>query len=203
MTKICTKCKHILDIKSFNVRSSSIDGLSAWCRMCLKEYATIYRQTHKESAKQWRTNNKVKMAEYNKEYSRNNRTVINKRHSEWMKQNKDKLNLKRRIRMASNPQSKIAQLLRTRLRSALRAQNATKNSSAVDNLGCSIEEFKKYLENLFVDGMSWDNHGEWHIDHIKPLDSFNLVNSLEQKLACHYTNLQPLWAIDNLKKWTK
>lgn len=75
-----------------------------------------------------------------------------------------------------------------------------RNGSAVRDLGCSIPEFKTYIENKFVDGMSWDNHGEWHLDHIKPLASFDLTDRSQLLIACHYTNYQPLWAIDNLKK---
>lgn len=91
-------------------------------------------------------------------------------------------------------------LLRTRLRTALSGNY--KSGSAIRNLGCSLEEFKKHIESKFKPGMNWDNHGQygWHIDHIKPLSSFNLndVNQLNE--ACHFTNLQPLWAKDNLVK---
>jgi hypothetical protein len=69
-------------------------------------------------------------------------------------------------------------------------------------LGCSIPELKTYLESKFQEGMSWENWGiyGWHIDHIIPLDAFNLTNREEFLKACHYTNLQPLWAEENLKK---
>jgi len=93
---------------------------------------------------------------------------------------------------------KLAALLRSRLRNAIK--NQQKSGSAVDDLGCSIEELVVYLENLFTEGMTWDNHGEWHIDHIKPLAKFNLTNRRELLKACNYSNLQPLWAKDNLSK---
>lgn len=70
-------------------------------------------------------------------------------------------------------------------------------------LGCTISQFKKYLEAQFQLGMGWDNYGEWHIDHIIPLSKFNLSNPDSQKIACHFSNLQPLWAVDNLKKGNK
>lgn len=74
--------------------------------------------------------------------------------------------------------------------------------SAVKDLGCSIEDFKKHLESLWQPGMSWCNYGlrGWHIDHVIPISSFDLVIKQEQLKACHYTNLQPLWAKDNLSK---
>lgn len=78
-----------------------------------------------------------------------------------------------------------------------------KVGSAIKDLGCSVEFFKKYLESLFLEGMSWDNYGEWHIDHKIPLSSFNLLDHKELSKACYYTNLQPLWAIDNLMKADK
>jgi hypothetical protein len=60
--------------------------------------------------------------------------------------------------------------------------------------------FKLHIEQQFVDGMTWDNWGEWHLDHIRPLASFNLVDRDQFLTACHYSNYQPLWATDNLIK---
>jgi len=67
----------------------------------------------------------------------------------------------------------------------------------------SIEGLKNILESKFQSGMNWENYGEWHIDHIRPLSSFDLTNPTELKLACHYSNLQPLWAYDNLSNSDK
>ena len=74
--------------------------------------------------------------------------------------------------------------------------------SAVRDLGCTIEELKLYLAAKFQPGMSWENwsFAGWHIDHIRPLASFDLTDSAQFKLAVHYTNLQPLWAKDNFSK---
>jgi hypothetical protein len=72
-------------------------------------------------------------------------------------------------------------------------------------VGYDVIELKRHLEEQFVDGMSWENYGEWHIDHIKPLSSFNItdINSDEFKKCWSLSNLQPLWAKDNLKKYNK
>jgi AraC-like DNA-binding protein len=80
-----------------------------------------------------------------------------------------------------------------------------KSGSTIRDLGCSIVELKRHLEDQFDDNMSWDNYGldGWHIDHIVPLASFNLTDEDQFKKACHYTNLQPLWAKDNLSKGSK
>ena len=66
---------------------------------------------------------------------------------------------------------------------------------------CSTDELNKHLESLFQQGMSWDNYGEWHIDHIRPCASFDLTDFEQQKQCFHYSNLQPLWAADNFAKW--
>ena len=88
--------------------------------------------------------------------------------------------------------------LRTRLWQALK--NNQKTGSAVRDLGCSLEELKSHLEYQFQEGMSWDNQGEWHVDHKRPLVSFDLTDRRQLLEACHYTNLQPLWAEENLSK---
>jgi hypothetical protein len=94
--------------------------------------------------------------------------------------------------------SKIKRNLRSRLNKAIHGKYKT--GSAVEDLGCSIIEFISHIELKFSPQMTWANYGEWQIDHIVPLCQFNLQNELELKKACHYTNLQPLWSADNLKK---
>ncbi len=102
-------------------------------------------------------------------------------------------------------EQKTRRILRTRLYLALRSQGLrkSKENSAVRDLGCTIPEFRAHMEEQFSPGMSWDNHGQWHIDHIRPLSSFDLRDPDQIRSACHYSNLQPLWATDNLKKGAK
>ena len=100
--------------------------------------------------------------------------------------------------MSCSPNTAIAHRLRNRLKEALK--DITKSASITGLIGCTIEECRQHLENQFESGMSWDNHGEWHIDHRRPCASFDLVNEEEQRMCFHYTNLQPLWATDNLSK---
>ncbi len=107
-------------------------------------------------------------------------------------------------RYNSNPTNrKISRNLRSRLNKAIKYN--WKVGSAVNDLGCSIKELKKYLETQFKQDMSWGNYGlkGWHIDHIRPLCSFDLSDIKQFKKACHYTNLQPLWWHDNLSKRRK
>jgi hypothetical protein len=99
-----------------------------------------------------------------------------------------------------DPQGYIASRLRIRIRGALTRQSATKEVDTFELIGCSIEEFRVYFEAMFSDGMDWDNISEWHIDHRRPCASFDLTNEEEQRICFHYTNLQPLWAEENLSK---
>ena len=84
-------------------------------------------------------------------------------------------------------------------------KNKNKSGSAVRDLGCTIDEFKVYIEKHFDKGMSWSNWSTkgWHIDHKKPISSFDLTDRDQIIKAVHYTNLQPLWAKDNHKKHAK
>jgi acetyl/propionyl-CoA carboxylase alpha subunit len=143
----------------------------------IKVQTKAYREVNKEKIKNWRVNNKDKIKVYNKEYES-----------------------KRRI---LDPVFKLNRNLRIRLNTALK--NNYKSGSAVRDLGCTIEELKVYLESKFQPGMTWSNYGMygWHIDHIKPLSSFDLSDRNQFLEACHYTNLQPLWAQDNLTKSNK
>jgi len=75
-----------------------------------------------------------------------------------------------------------------------------KSASTVALLGCTIPELKSHLESLFALGMTWDNRGQWHIDHIRPCASFDLTDPLQQRQCFNFRNLQPLWAIDNYRK---
>lgn len=98
---------------------------------------------------------------------------------------------------------KLANNLRTRLNAAIR--NGAKSGSAIRDLGCTIEELIVHLEKLFLPGMTWSNWAlkGWHIDHIKPLASFNLMDKEQFLQACHYTNLQSLWVEEHKNKTKK
>lgn len=108
-----------------------------------------------------------------------------------------------KLKAKTDLEYKLTKKVRDRFKKALKGNY--KRGSAIKNLGCSINFLVKYLEERFSAGMSWDNYGRygWHIDHIKPLSSFDLTDTAQIDLACHYTNLQPLWASDNLKKSNK
>jgi hypothetical protein len=101
-------------------------------------------------------------------------------------------------RYYSDTNFRLVYLLRGRIRTAIK--KGCKSAQTMELLGCSIEEVKSHLESQFTEGMTWDNHGEWHIDHIIPCASFDLTDPEQQKKCFHYTNLQPLWASENISK---
>jgi hypothetical protein len=132
--------------------------------------------------------------DYYREYVKNNPEKIKeikKRHQpkatkNYLQRRKDDVNFK------------LVTLLRTRLNRALKKN--WKVGSSIKDLGCTIEELKVHLEAQFKPGMSWSNHGEWHIDHIVPLASVNLSDREDFLKVCNYKNLQPLWARENILK---
>ena len=102
-----------------------------------------------------------------------------------------------------DPEFRMLENLRTRLWYAL--NGAYKADTTKKLIGCTTKKLKVHLEKQFTDGMSWDNYGKhgWHIDHIIPCASFDMLDPEQQKKCFHYTNLQPLWAKDNLQKGDK
>ena len=147
------------------------------CVECDKKVSSEWKKNHPESnrkkAKRWRDNNPEKTKEIN--------------YKSYLKCLKD------------NTEYKLAHNLRRRLYAAIRKNYKT--GSAVRDMGCSVEEFKLYLENKFEIGMSWENYGkEWQIDHIIPLAIFNLNDRCELLKPCHFTNMQPLFKKDHLHK---
>lgn len=167
----------------------------------IKETTKKYTEKNKERIaakdREYYEKNKAKLREYSREYYLKNREAI----LEKKRSNQEKYKVALRISYNTNPQVKISYLLRNRIKKALKGRD--KSCSTRELLGCSFDEAKLYLEKQFKKGMTWENHGEWHIDHVLPLSSFNLEDTVQQKLACHYTNLQPLWAKENLQKSAK
>lgn len=173
----------------------------------------------KEYLKEYRSENKAKVRAANANWRAKNRERIREIQHQYYLENKDKwqgykeepsaVNARYVERYKSDKNFKLKANLRNRLRMALKTK--AKVGSAVDLLGCSIEQAVAYLESKFYshpitgEPMSWTNHTRlgWHIDHILPLDDFNLEDSKELAKACHYTNLQPLWAAQNAHKSNK
>lgn len=186
--KKCYRCKTEKDINNFHKNNDRKDGKSGICKECCKEYNKEYREKNKD-----------KLIEYLKIYRNNNE---NKQHRREYQRSRIKKVLEyEKNKRKNNVIFRLKCTLRKRLHKALRGKY--KNGSAIKDMGCSLQELKNHLENRFIDGMNWSNHGQWHIDHIIPLYSFDLTDREQLLKACNYKNLQPLWAKDNLSKGHK
>ena len=172
--KICNKCNVFKSLGQYYRNKNEKDGRQYTCKSCCSEYQ---REYHKLNSKDL----KKKRAKY-----RNSRSYL------------DSIARYTKRRRQEDPLFKAKQNLRKRINDAYKASFWTKKSRNQQVLGCDYDTAFKHIESQFKDGMTWDNYGEWHIDHIVPLCSANSVFELE--ILCHYTNLQPLWAAENISK---
>lgn len=108
----------------------------------------------------------------------------------------------RNAKFASDIQYRLRMVCKNRIWWALRGV-ADKSAKTETLIGCTMLELKTHLERQFTEGMSWDNYGKWHIDHIIPCAAFDLTDPVQQRQCFHYSNLQPLWAADNFSKGKK
>ena len=201
------------------------------CKERQKKYTLQNKEKRKKYLKNWRLKNsgynkkynienkekiKKKRREYdlkevNRERKNKKRREYNlipennekkkKRSKEWRLKHKERISKEKRIRRIFDHNYRIKCCLRGRIRNAMKGKS--KSAGTMELLGCSIEELWSHFESKFEPGMTKQNHGEWHIDHIKPCDSFNLTDPAQQRECFHYTNLQPLWAFDNISKGNK
>jgi hypothetical protein len=141
--------------------------------------------------------NREKLLDYKKNYDKTHQ----QKNIEYRISYKIKRNQRYNNRRKIDINFKIRGNLKHRIWLSLKGFNKSKTTTKL--LGCSIEHLKQHLEKQFNNGMSWLNYGKWHIDHIKPCASFDLSKTKEQKKCFHYSNLQPLWAKDNLSKSDK
>lgn len=194
--KNCSACKDWKPLEKYNKCSRHWDGLKVTCMDCFSQY---------------RANTKDRMTEYNKRYWIETKEQQSEKHKQWARNNRDHINEYGRKykkiweaeQRATNPRFKLLKNLRSRLWHAVRDQNATKQNNTLELTGCTISFLKKYLESKFKDNMSWENYGEWHVDHIKPCSKYDLTKEKEQYKCFHYTNLQPLWGSENCSKGSK
>jgi hypothetical protein len=193
--KICTKCnnQYLLNSEYFYKDSCQKDGFSCRCKQCINEYKAKYNKT--DQCKQ----NRKQIASYKRQCHKKNKKqyplkqkqyAIKKKQSGYFKSERYKNNRK-----------KIAHIeaMRKLIRRAILHKSYGKRTEQV--LGYSYIKFKQRIETNFKDGMSWDNHGLWHVDHKKPVSLFK--KGTPAKTINALCNLQPLWAKDNLKKSNK
>ena len=167
-----------------------------------KAYSKANPEKIAAQQKAYQEANREEVAARKKAYYEANREQELARKKVYYEANSKKVIARAMAYVANNPQAKTATNLRNRIGDALRKASATKSARTLELLGASIEEVRAHLEAQFKLGMSWDNWSfeGWHIDHIKPCASFDLTDPEQQKACFHYSNLQPLWAKDNLSK---
>ena len=168
-----------------------------------REYMRKWNKSAKAIAckKRWQGKNPGRNNEWRRKNPELARAYSRGYFKKWRKNNAKRCSwvkgwLKKQLSTKTNYH--VSQRLRTRVYQALKEQCKIGRFSEL--LGCSIPELRLHLESQFKSGMSWDNYGTWHIDHIRPCASFDLLKPEEQRSCFHFTNLQPLWARDNLKK---
>jgi hypothetical protein len=160
------------------------------------------REAHlQKDRERWNGERRDKSLDRLKERYRNNKEECKKATQEYRAKNKEKRKAHENARWKYDLSYHLIKKVRNRTYDAL--QGNAKADRVINMLGCNVETLKKHLESKFKKGMSWENKGEWHIDHIIPCASFDLTDPEQQKVCFHYTNLQPLWAKENITKQDK
>lgn len=230
--KQCTKCKEIKPYSEFSKNKRYKCGLNSWCKKCMYDWRinnaekikirmTRYREENldkiRESERKWRKNNVEKKKEDDKKWQQNNPEKVREANKRWRLSHPDKV---REIRLNWNKrnknklkqytatvESKIEKRLSRRLSKQIwqSLKDGKGKKHWEDLVGYSLKDLSKHLEKLFKKGMSWNNYGKWHIDHIIPISffQFNSFNDWEFKYCWSLNNLQPLWAEENIRKYNK
>ena len=205
-TKECRVCGTVKPISEFHKSCSR-------CKPCIRQYNRErlandpeLRERRNRRARERYANDpeyRERINRQQREWVAENRERHKQRHREWIAENREEINRHLRERHANDPQYKLGQTLRGRIRDAIKNQRTAKATSSLELLGVDdISIVIEHLEQQFQPGMTWENHGPrgWHIDHIRPCASFDLTDPEQQRACFHYTNLQPLWAEENLSK---
>jgi len=212
--KRCNKCNEIKTAEEFHKCESGLYGVRGTCKSCILIRAKTWYQKLTDEERQernrkarprnnrWRRNwSEEKKARIAKQLSQKRLKKLRSMSEEELQELRRK-NTERHKKYRSTTNGKIAHNLRVRLKEVLRGR--IKAGRSVELLGCSVSFFKEYLERQFRKEMNWSNYGEeWAIDHIQPLSSFDLSNLEQQKIAFHYTNMQPLSKKENNQKFVK
>jgi hypothetical protein len=222
-TKVCKTCKLEKDTVYFSKNKNSKDNLQPSCKKCMVVSANLWKLNNPEKVKinkvnyykkhsvenkeeikkyasEWRYNNRHKKSEYNKKWVEKN---INYQ-KEYREVNKEHISKKYIERLEKDFVFKYSHNIRNLIRGSFKrgCKGVYKKGLKTESiLGCSIDFFIEYISNKFKKGMTLQNHGEWHLDHIIPVSS--ATNEDELIKLNHYTNFQPLWSKDNLKKGSK
>jgi hypothetical protein len=202
-TKICSKCKIEKTLLEFRKDKSKKDGFYPSCKKCFQLLREQRKEFYLLSSKNWYNLNREHSNKKSNEWIKNNPEKYKKILSNWESKNRKYRNTYSVERRKNNKLTQLSENSRTRIRCFLKKTNIRKTSSTFEMIGCTPQFLKEHLEKQFKDGMNWENYGlyGWHIDHIIPLSSAEDEDGVYK--LCHYTNLQPLWAKENLSKGSK
>jgi hypothetical protein len=199
--KKCSKCEEVKSYEFFSKNKAHKDGFQYQCKICFKVQKKEHYKNNKERlnklTKQYYQNNKEKIKKHAREYYKNN--IEYKK--EYRIKNKEKINSYTKYRRKNDYLFKLKGNILSLIYQSIKSKGYSKKSKTYQILGCTSIEFKLYIEKQFTKGMNWENQGQWHFDHIYPI---SLAKDEDEVIKLnHYTNFQPLWAIDNIKKGNK
>lgn len=191
--KVCTKCKETKDISSFSLKRTSKDGRDSICRSCRSEYSKAYYKKNRES-----------IIKRTRAYRKENPEIQKAAKRRWISKNRDAHLKYRRDWHSRKYESSIEYRLNFVLRGALRrTMDAAKRNNKVvtsTSLPYTPEMLRQRLEMNFKPGMTWDNYGEWHVDHRVPVARLIRRGVKDASQINCLANLEPLWAEDNYRK---
>lgn len=184
--KVCSRCSQEKLLSEYHKHRTHLYGVQKTCKDCRKSQYMQKREHVLHYQRKYRKNNKERIDQYKQKKKKK----LMAQHSAYTK---NKYLIDSLYRIKHN--------VRTRIYGALKRKGWSKVGKSSLLLGCTYEQLQAHLESMFKEGMTWKNKGSWHIDHIIPLASAKTEEEIYR--LCHYTNLQPLWAKDNLSKGAK
>lgn len=195
--------------KMFNYHKSIINRTLKENGVTLDKYGRKFLGGKKVSNAKYYKKNKEKILDRVSKWSKENKDLLRLYHAKWREKNRCKLNEQKnnyeKNKKKSDPIYKLSSYIRTAIHTCLKERNINKYKKTFELLPYSLDELITHLEKQFADGMSWDNYGKWHVDHIIPISKFNITSVNDESfLECwSLNNLRPLWAKDNLSKNNK
>lgn len=220
MSKICKRCKIEKDLSDFHNHRNKPDGKAIYCIPCNR---SMMKRKTPEQQKKYDLNSRLRHPEKRKQiwanyYAKNKERLLEKNKTANMSPERlakvrayskkyapIQLEKQRQRRKNLTPEQKMARIVRNRFAKAvIRAKKGVKWCLTSELSGCTIVELRQHIEKQFLPGMNWGNHGnghgKWNIDHIVPLAKFDMTKKEEQLKAFHYSNLRPLWFMDNMAR---
>lgn len=215
MSQKCNTCDIKQDFSEFFKDKSKKSGYRGQCKKCdkktekkratiPKDYTTVVMLNCSKCGMEKESTEFYKQQSKTRGYESKCKKCVMVKNKNYIKNNKEKANLAKNTRARNRYHNDISFRTMTKLRN--RFKSTVKNNrftNTLELLECDLPTFIKWIQFQFVDGMTWDNYEEWHYDHCLPVNLFDLTKLEEQQMCFHWSNIQPLWAKDNLRKNNK